>query len=451
MKGKFLFIFILAVMTLSLQAQDRANIDKIVAIIGDKIVLSSEVDVQYMQFMETYKGEVTEVGEDVKCEILEQLILQKLLVHQAAIDSIIVTDEEVDAELDQKMNYFISMFGSQKKMEEYYAKSLPELKQELRDDVKDQQLGRRMQQTITSGTSVTPSEVRSFYNSIPEDSIPTIGASMQLGEIVFKPEVSVEKRQATRKKLLDLRKRITDGTDDFGVLASLYSDDPGSAANNGELGFVPRGTFVPEFEAAAYKLTKGQVSEIVETQYGFHILELIDRRADEINIRHILVKPELSNYDYQKAKEQAKLTRTLIMTDSITWTQGVDKYSTDEQSKNGGGMIMNPQTGDTQFELSQMEKVYLNVTDTMESGQISEPFVYVGPDGSQVYKLVYVINYTESHKANLEQDYSRIKTIAQSMKEQEIMEKWKNMNVPNTYIYIEEDYKICPELNSWTQ
>lgn len=446
MNSKYISLFILLFLSLNIQAQDGTNLDKIVAIIGDKIVLSSEVDVQYMQYTEGKGGD-----ESLKCEILEQLILQKLLVHQAAIDSIMVTDEEVDAELDQKMNYFISMFGSQKKMEEYYGKTLPELKQELSDDVRDQQLGRRMQSNITASTSVTPSEVRTFYNSIPEDSIPTVEASVQLGEIVFKPEVSVEVRQATRKKLLDLRKRITAGEDDFAVLATLYSDDPGSAANGGELGFAPRGSFVPEFEAAAYKLSKGQVSEIIETQYGFHILELIERRADEINIRHILVKPELSNYDFQKAKEQAKLVRSLVMTDSITWTQGVDKYSTDEQSKNGGGMILNPQTGDSQFAVSELEKVYMNVTDSMESGQISNPFVYVAPDGSQLYKLVYLINHTETHKANLDQDYNRIKAIAQSMKEQEAMEKWKKMNVPNTYIYIEEDYKNCPEINSWTQ
>jgi len=446
MKGKFLSVLFLLSLALGLKAQDGTNIDKIIAIVGDKIVLSSEVDVQYMQYTDGKGGD-----ESLKCEILEQLILQKLLVHQAAIDSVIVTDEEIEAELDQKMNYFISLFGSQKKMEEYYNKTVPELKQELRDDVEDQQLGRRMQANITSGTSVTPAEVRSFFKSIPEDSIPMIEASIQLGEIVFKPEVSLEKRQATRKKLLDLRKRIVDGTDDFSVLATLYSEDPGSAANGGELGFVGRGSYVPEFEAAAYKLTKGQVSEIIETQYGFHILELIDRRADEINIRHILVKPELTNYDFQKAKEQAKLIRSLVITDSITWTQGVDKYSTDEQSKNGGGLLTNPQTGETTFSKSELENVYKNVTDTMETGQISNPFVYVAPDGSQTYKIIYVVKMSDTHKANLDQDYNRIKAIAQSMKEQEAMEKWKEMNVPNTYIYIEEDYKNCPKINTWTQ
>ncbi|MDZ7741877.1 MAG: peptidylprolyl isomerase [Bacteroidota bacterium] len=278
-----IFVFLSGIMQVSM-AQEEV-VDEIVAIVGKNIILKSEIEGQYMQYrmQEGIKGSEN----TVKCRILEDLLYQKLLLNQAQIDSIEATDSEVEMSMDQRLRYFISQFGSEEKLEEFYKKSIIEIKEEMRELVREQMMVDKVQQNITQDVSITPSEVRKFYRSLPEDSIPYVNAQLEVAQIVKLPPVSIEQKLMIKEKLKNIRQRISDG-ESFKALAVLYSEDPGSAKKGGELGFHGRGELYPEFEAVAFKLKKGEISEVIETKAGFHIVELLERRGDYFNVRHIL-------------------------------------------------------------------------------------------------------------------------------------------------------------------
>ncbi|MCB0536534.1 MAG: peptidylprolyl isomerase [Bacteroidetes bacterium] len=413
-------------------------IDGIVAVVDDKVILKSDLDIQLGQI----KEQNYTLTEDLTCEVLNQLIIDKIFVVQAGIDSIEVTNDEVDNELNRRIEYFINMFGSSEKLEEYYGKSLFDLKEEFRDDIYQQLLSDKMRGQAFADLDVTPEEVMEFYNSIPIDSLPYFNAEVEVGQIVIYAEPTLIQKRAAKEKAEKIRQDILDGSG-FGFQALLYSDDPGSANNDGELGYVKRGQFVPEFEAVAFRLKKDEISEVVETEFGYHIIQMIDRKGDRISTRHILITPDIDNENLLNAEEKANEIYDDLINKKITYQEAVSKYSKDEQSKQNGGLMTNPNTGNTFFEMSQLDGNVALALDNMEVGDISTVMPYTALDGKTGYRILFLQSESPAHLANINTDYSKIKAVAKQAKQNAEMEKWLAKKAENIYIKVNEDYQHC--------
>jgi peptidyl-prolyl cis-trans isomerase SurA len=420
-------------------------IDRVIAVVGKHMILESDVEAQYIQ--KRMQGEIEGSATTVKCQILESMLLEKLLLNQAELDSVEVTDSEVEQELDQRLRYFIQQFGSQEKLEEFYQKSIIEIKEEFREMVKNMLLVRRVQGQITENVFVTPSEVREFYRSLPVDSIPLVNAEAEIAQIVRVPPVSMEQKVVIKEKLRDLRRRVING-ENFATLAILYSEDPGSAAKGGEIGFYGRGELYPEYEAVAFKMKDGEISEIVETKAGFHIIQLIERKGDYVNTRHILLMTKPSPVDLEAAREKLDSIYTMIESGGITFEEAMKKYS-DDPGKNSGGMIINPYTGTTKFEMDQLEPQLSFAINRLEVGQVSKAIPTQTEEGEEAFHLVKLVSRTEPHRANLEDDYNVIQEWALGQKKQDKLIEWVDKNIENAYVMIIDDYQNCEFTNQW--
>lgn len=422
-----------------IQAQDKV-VDRIIAVVGQNMVLESDIESQYLQAK--MQGSIEGASRTVKCQILESMLLQNVMLNQAELDSVQVSDSEVEQSLDQRLHYFISQFGSQEKLEEYYGKTLLEIKEEFRSLVKNNMLVQKVQENITKNVFVTPSDVKVFYRQMPADSVPLISAKVEMRQIVKIPPVSLEQKVMIKEKLRDLRRRVMEG-ENFATLAILYSEDPGSAAKGGEIGFFGRGELYPEYEAAAFKLKEGEVSEVIESKAGFHIIQLIERKGDYINTRHILLMAKPSPIDLENARASLDSLLIKIRSGEITFEAAAEKYS-DDPGKSGGGYIINPYNGTTWFEMDQLEPQVSFIINKLEVGQISSPVPTQTEDGKDAYRLVKLQARTEPHRANLTDDYSYLQDLALQKKKQEKLVEWVNKNVGNTYIMVIDDYKNCP-------
>lgn len=420
-------------------------VDRIVAVVGKSMILQSEIEQQYLDYRRQagIEGSAT----SVRCEIMERMLYQKLLVNQAMLDSVEVTDSEVEQELERRIQYFIMQLGSKEKLEEFYGKSVVEMKEEFRELVREQKMVESVETGITGNVTVTPSEIKSFNKNIPTDSIPLINSEVEIEQIVRIPPISMEQKVAVKEKLRDLRRRVLDG-ENFATLAILYSEDPGSAAKGGELGFYGRGELYPEFEAVAFKLKDGEVSDIVETKAGFHIIQMIEKKSDYVNVRHILlmVKPSMS--DMVKAKMELDSIAGLIRTDSISFTDAALKFS-DDPSKNNGGLMINPYTGNTNFEMDQLEPQVSFAINNLEIGQVSNAVPMQTEDGEDAYRLLRVKSRTEAHKANLTDDYDKVQRWALESKKQKKIQEWVNKSMGNAYIFIVDDFDDCEFIYDW--
>ena len=425
-------------------AQDqRILVDKVVGIVGDKIILYSDLELQYQQY--SLEGEVPE---NFRCTLLDQMFSQKMLLEQALVDSIVVSEDEIESELSRRIRYFVSMIGSEEKLEDYYGKSIIEIRDEFRTDIEEQLLSQRMSGSILEGIKVTPYEVKEFYNDIPEDSLPFFNAEVEVGHIVVFPEIDKAQRQLAIEKLEGIRQRVVDG-EDFYSLALIYSEDPGSVDQGGDLGYVKRGEMVPEFEAAAFQLEKEEVSPIVKTQFGYHIVQLLDKKGEKARIRHILIKPQVTSFDLKKASAKLDSIKGLLEDKFLAFGEVANLFSEDEGSKHQGGMIANPSTGSNYFEIDQLDKSTYFAIDEMIPGSYSEPTFYQAPDGRQGYRIVYLKSETEAHKANLQEDYARIKAAAAGKKEEKAMLDWLKERIPETYIHIDDSYLECANMHLW--
>jgi peptidyl-prolyl cis-trans isomerase SurA len=440
----FLMVPVFMAGELKAQAQRDTVIDAVVGIVGGNVVLKSDVENQYLQIRS--QGNIMGTATKLKCQIFEGLLFQKLLLHQAQVDSISVTDTQVEMEMDRRMRYFISQAGSPDRLEEHFGKSLLEIKNELRDVIKEQMLSEQEQQKITADATITPSEVKAFFKKIPKDSIPLINSEFEIGLIVKQPVIGAAEKQVAKDKLKGFKDRITKG-DDFSTIAVLYSEDPGSSKQGGELGMFKRGEMRPEFEAAAFKLKPGEVSDIVETEDGFHLIQMIERRGEYINVRHILVQPKVSPVDLNKAKLTLDSVAALIMNKKTTYDLAVIAYS-DDPGKNSGGMMINPVSGNSRFEASQIDAKIFFIVDKLKTGEVSAPVLYADR-GKQDYRIYYLKSRTNPHKANLEEDYSRIQQIALDRKKQELLDEWISKKLVSTYISISEEYSTCPFQRKW--
>jgi len=417
-------------------------IDKIIGVVGEEVILLSDHTVKTSELLS--RGTTGETS----CLVMENLLFEKLLLNQAKIDSIEIGDEEIDLELDQRINYFVQQLGSQEKLEEFYGKSLEKIKLEFRGFLEDQMLVQRMQRRLTSAAYVTPADIEEFFNNIPKDSLPLIGSEFEIAHIVKKPEPSKEEMRRAESRANELRKDIVAGKD-FELVASLYSDDPGSAPRGGNLGEARKGMMLGEFEAMAYNMDIGEISPVFETDYGFHFLQLLDRRGDIYESRHVLIKPKISSEDLSGAISELDSISTLIQNDSIDFKKAASRFSDDEDSKFSGGIILNPSTRSIRFAVQDIEPQTFFVIDKLDVGEISEPVVMQNPDGSQAYRILKLVERTEPHQANLKDDYQLIQEMARNETSQKSLTDWVNSTAKRTYIRIGDEYKTCSFENNW--
>lgn len=419
-------------------------IDKIVAIVGDEIVLASDVETQYLQYLSQGYTE----KEEVRCQIIEDLLYQKLLAHQAKLDSIDVSEDEVNKELERRLSTFTSQLGSQSALEEYFGKSILDIKNEFYDIIYNQLLSQRMQSSITSSVSITPEEVKHFYTKMSDDSdLPLMPAQIQISQIVKIPEINTEEKSRIRKKLISFRERINKG-EDFKVLATLYSDDTESAKNGGELGFVNRGDLVPEFESAAFALKGNEISEVIETKFGYHIIQLIERRGESVNVRHILMKPKVSSASLLEAKQQLEKVEDLMNDGSLSFEEASKNHS-DDISKNNGGLLVNPQTGSSLFTIDQLPVNIRYSAERMNEGDISSISQFVMEDGKKAYRIIKITKKIEEHEANLVDDFTQINDAALSAKKQSKISEWVSKKILSTYVKLGEELGGCEVLIKW--
>ncbi len=420
-------------------------IDKVVAVVGDNAIYYSDIENQYMQYlMQGYTSD----GQAIRCQIFEEVLFAKLLLNQAQIDSIEISDEQVESEMDRRLQYFISQIGSKEKLEEYYSKSIIQIKSDLRTVIHDQMLSEQVKRGITSSIHITPSEVKDYYHGIPKDSIFTVPSEIEYSEIVLEPKVTPEERAFARAKLAGIRKRIIDGAD-FSSMARIYSEDPGSATKGGELGDFTRGVMFPEFEAAAFALQSDEISPIVETDAGFHILKLIKRKGEYINVRHILIQTKISPVSLERTKDLMDSIYQLVAGGKLTFEQAALLYSGEETRTNGGAAI-NPATGNRSFNPQQLDKNLFFVLDNMNVGQVKPPMIFQKDQNIKAFRIVRLDKRTKPHKASLDTDYDLIQDAALATKKTESISIWIQDKTQKTYISIlDDDLKKCDFEYKW--
>jgi peptidyl-prolyl cis-trans isomerase SurA len=427
---------------------DNGTMDRIVTIVGDKATLLSDIEDEFYRLQAERQ---TKLPEDARCMLLDQVVMQDVMMAQAKLDSIIIPDEEIDQELNERIERILSyMGGDEKQFEAYYGTSVVEVKDKFRDDLIGRKLAQRMQAKIMEGVTVTPSEVRAFFDKIPLDSLPYFNSEVELAQIVLAPKVSEEERKRCITQLAEIRKQIADGTADFGALAKQYSDDPGSGKQGGNLGFQKRGTFVPEFEAAAFSLKRNEISPIVRSQFGYHIIQLLERRGNNINTRHVLIKPKVGAMDIAEVKVKMDSIRAAIAADSLVFSTAVQRFTEDENTKSNAGIISNPQSGSPYFEVGDIEPEVYFAIENLKPGEMTQVLDYPQPDGSTSYRIIQLKSRSEPHQASIETDYNKIKVAALEQKKSKAMNDWMVAHVGKIYIKVNEPYTACPNLAKWT-
>lgn len=418
-------------------------IDGVLAVVGKEIVLKSDLD-QSVE-AQTRQNPALPVED---CRVFEDLLLEKLLLHQAALDSIEVAEDEVQANIDRRIAVFIQQIGSETKLEQYYGKSILEIKEEMAPLIKNQLTAQRMLQEINGDVEITPSEVREFYAEIPKDSLPLINAEVEYAEISLFPEVSDAAKQEAIDKLNEIKDRIENGSS-FSTMAVLYSEDPGSARNGGEYKGIKRGQFVKEFEAVAFNLALNEISEPFKSEYGYHIVQVQRKIGQELDLRHILIKPKISAENLEATKLKLDSIRQQILNNEITFEEAAQKYSAAEESRLNGGRVMNPQTGDSKWETGQLDKTIFYTLESIEEGTISEPSFFRTRDEKEGYKLVKLIDRSDAHIADMATDYQRIKQVALAQKKNRILEEWVDEKIKDTYVRVNNDYLQCEFRREW--
>jgi peptidyl-prolyl cis-trans isomerase SurA len=423
-----------------LKAQDDPGflVDKIIAKVDNYIVLKSELEGTY----QNYLAEGNPPSQEAKCGLLNRLIVNKLMVAKAEIDSVVVTDDQVDQNTARRMQLILQSSGnSPEELERAYGKTMDEIRLELRDQIREQMLGSEMTQLITKDISVTPSEVRRFFNKIPEDSLPFYSSDVEVAQIVRIAKVSEKQKEEVKQKLRDIRERILKG-ENFNELARQFSEDPSAQMNGGEMGFVGRGAMVPSFEANAFKLRKGEISQPFESPFGFHIMQLIDRRGNEYNSRHILIAAEPSEEDINRTEKFMDSLRLKIVTDSIDFQRAAKEYSDDQETKGQGGFFTDADGG-TKISIKEIDPVVYFTIDTMKAGGVSRAIRYRTDDGKDAVRILYFKTKLPPHQASLKEDWHRIQAAALAEKKDNALEKWFNKAKKDVFINIDPEYNSC--------
>lgn len=425
-------------------AQENSGfvVDEIIAKVDNYIVLRSDLDKYYQDYL----ANGGTASQQTRCELLSVLIRNKLMMAKAEIDSVLVLDAEVDENTQRRMDLILAQSGrTPDELEELYGKSLEQIRTELRDQIREQMVVSKMENTITEGLTVTPSEVKRFFNNFPNDSLPYFSASVEVAQIVKIAESSKQQKDIVRNQLLDLRSRILAG-EDFAALAKKYSDDPGVLSNGGDYGWVGRGKMVPQFEAMAFKLKPNEVSMPFETAYGFHIMQLLERRGNEYHARHILIAPKPSNDDLARATQFLDSLRTLILNDSITFEAAAKEHSSDVATKGNGGFFTDSD-GSQRIAVEELDPIVFFKVDSMKIGDISKPMVYRTNDQKDAVRILYYKSRIAPHQASLQEDYHRIQMATLNQKKNSILQKWFQKAQKDVFINIDQNYDYCGILN----
>ncbi|MCS6821539.1 MAG: peptidylprolyl isomerase [Microscillaceae bacterium] len=436
----YIYLGVTILFSSTTQAQGGLLLDKIVAKVDNYIILKSELDYAYFNAINGQNPQPP--GRKTLCQILEGLIINKLLLAKAEIDSVVVKEKQVTDELNRRMEYMIKTTGGDaKRIEEAFGKSIEVLKEELRTQVKEQLIMREMENKITADVKITPKEVRKFFNSIPKDSIPYLGTEVEVAQIVKLPIINREQKQALKDKLEKIRQRILKG-EDFATLAKQYSEDFVTAKDGGDLGWQERGNLVPEFEAAVFRMKPGEVSQVIESQFGFHIIKLIERRGNQYRSSHILMRPNYDLADLSQAEKYLDSLRTKILQDSIKFEKAAKEFSDDKATAQNLGYFMSPSGGRKLF-TDEIDFYLYSVIDTMKVGTISKPVPYRTDDGKQAMRIIYFKSKTPPHPASLETDYPKIYTYALNDKKNKAIMQWFKRTRNEVYIRLEPEYKDC--------
>jgi peptidyl-prolyl cis-trans isomerase SurA len=421
-------------------------VDGIVAVIGKEIIMQSDLEKHYLDY--TAQFNTVEDPEETRCYILETLMFNKLMVNQAELDSIEVTDEEVDYLVNSRLSYFLQQVGGNTKyIEEYFHKPISEIKKDLKEMMYEQALIDQVQSKITSNITVTPSEVKQFAKNLSADSLPVVPTSYQFGEIVKIPPVSEEETEAVKARLNEYRERVLRG-EKFSMLARLYSDDPGSASKGGDLGFVERGTLYPEFEAVAFNLKSGEISQVLKTRAGYHIIQMIERKGESIHVAHILIQPKPSTEEQVKAISYLDSVRGIIINEKLSLEEAAKRFS-EGPTKSNGGMVVNPYTNSHNFDRQSLDEATFASINKLIPGEYSECVPFVNDDGIMAYRLIYLKEKVAEHRANIVEDYDMIKNAALEEKKYNALQKWVVDKVKVTSIKLNAQYKECSFVTKW--
>jgi len=443
---KIVMLAFIGLWTVQITAQeDPQVIDEIIAVVGDELVLLSDLEGQKAQYRQQGLGDTP----DMECQVFETLLFENLLLHRAKVDSVVVSEIQVESELDRRIAMFSQQLGGEEALEEFYGKKIAQIRSDFYEVLEEQLLIQTMQQNLTADVRVTPAEIEQYYKDIPQDSIPLIDSQVEVAQILIKPEPSAEEVKAVKDRLRGFKEEVAGGKD-FATLAILYSEDPGSATKGGELGLVTRGTMVPAFERVAYNLDEGEVSNVFKTDYGYHLMQMIERKGDYFNARHILISPKLRRDDLQAARKELEDIRVLIDSDSLTFQQAALKFSDDEGSRNNNGIIVNPNTGSLRFDMDELDPQMFLLIDKLEVGAISEPAIMQSQRGEQAYRIVKLRDRSDAHKANLVEDYQLFQNLTKQNLSEEAMGNWTRSNIERTYINIDEDRQGCRTRYNWT-
>ena len=436
------YLTIVMLMTCLLaNAQQAGVIDEVIWVVGDEAILRSEVEEERLRAQ--YEG--TPIPGDPYCYIPEQMAIQKLFLHQATLDSVEANESSVSHQVDMRLNYYINQIGSKEKMEEYFRKTSSEIREEMMTTVRNQMIIQQMQAKLTENIKPTPAEIRRYYNSLPLDSLPMMPAQVEVQVLSFEPPVPIEEIERVKSRLREFTERVQSGSADFSMLARLYSEDTESAKRGGELGFVGKGQLVPEFAEVAFNLNDPKrVSRIVQTEYGYHIIQLIEKKGERINCRHILMRPRISTTDKVNAIYRLDSIRQLILADSLQFEQAVLMFSQDKNTVMNAGLMINPNTGSSRFEYQDLAPEIAKQIYSLNEGDVSQPFVMMDQTKNrEVCAIVRVKKKTDVHRANLTDDFQAIKSMLEAKMSEQFIHDWILKKQKTTYIRIDPDWQHC--------
>ncbi len=427
---------------------DGQVIDEIVAQVGDNVVLLSDVEAQKLQL----KSQGADITSNTKCEILEELLYEKLLLNQAEVDSIEITDGQVNAEMENRLRTIEQQIGSREKLEDFYGKSYTQIKEEFREVIRDRMMSQEMERQITQDITVSPEDVQEFFKSIPKDSIPYINEKIAIQQIVVYPKITQTSKNDVIEQLRKWRTDILEGNRSFSAVATVHSEDQGSRRQGGKIE-ATRGMMVKPFEAAAFSLQVGEISDVVETQYGYHIIKLLDRKGDNYTIQHILMSPEVGSEELSTAAALIDECYSRLQRNEITWKEAVLEYSEDDDTRQNQGNLSNPYTGDQYWDVSQINQIdpqIFGLVNGMKLGDLSQPALYTDQKNrKEGVRIVRIKDRTEPHVANLKDDYNFIKKASENDKKSKKITEWVNSSIGKTYIRISENLEGCSFQYDW--
>lgn len=414
--------------------------EEVAWVVGDQPIWKSEIEEAY----QTMLYEKMPISGDPYCVVPEQLAIEKLYLHQAETDTIEAADAMVNQQVEAYLNNYIASLGSKEKVEQYFHKSIPSMRESLRDMVRNRIRIQQVQSNLTKNIKATPADVRRYFEKLPEDSIPWVPLQVEVQILTMQPAIPREAIEDVKARLRSFTDQVNKGESQFSTLAILYSEDPGSSQRGGELGLTGRGQLVPEFAAVAFNLNDPKkVSKIVETEYGFHIMQLIEKRGDRVNVRHILLKPKVDEKDLTDAVERMDSLRKDITANKFSFEEAVSYLSQDKDTKNNKGLLVNERTGTTRFHMSELPQEVAKLVNDMEPGDISEPFIMTDRNNRETVAIVKLAERIPGHKANISDDYQLLKGRYEDARREQVLNDWLAEKIKNTYVRIEEGWRNC--------